>query len=84
MALFARWTNMDSPVKPVLSGVEGPANDAGECGAGVASHRHPTSVTLRSSRRVTMVWVEGNWRVVIAKKRVFTPDFRQNRRFIPC
>ena len=40
----ARWAQMDSPVKP--------ANDAGELGAGVASRRHPTSVTLRLDRRV--------------------------------
>ena len=40
----ARWMQMDSPVKP--------ANDAGELGAGVASRRHPTSVTLRLDRRV--------------------------------
>ena len=44
MAPPARWTEMDSPVKP--------ANDAGEWGAGVASCRHPTSVTLRLDRRV--------------------------------
>ena len=44
MARPARWTQMDSPVKP--------ANDAGEWGAGVASCRHPTSVTLRLDRRV--------------------------------
>ena len=40
----ARWTKMDSPVKP--------ANDAGDYGAGVASCLHPTSVTLRLDRRV--------------------------------
>ena len=40
----ARWTQMDSPVKP--------ANDAGECGAGVASRLHPAIVTLRLDRRV--------------------------------
>ena len=40
----ARWTQMDSPVKP--------PNDDGEAGAGVASRRHPTSVTLRLDRRV--------------------------------
>ena len=40
----ALWIEMDSPVKP--------ANDAGEWGAGVASCRHPTSVTLRLDRRV--------------------------------
>ena len=40
----ARWAEMDSPVKP--------ANDAGECGADVASYLHPTSVTLRLDRRV--------------------------------
>ena len=40
----ARWTQMESPVKP--------ANDAGECGAGVASCLHPTPVTLRLDRRV--------------------------------
>ena len=40
----ARWTQMDSPVKP--------ANDAGEYGAGVAPCLHPTSVTLRFDRRV--------------------------------
>ena len=39
-----RWMQMDSPVKP--------ANDAGECGAGVASCLHPTIVTLRLDRRV--------------------------------
>ena len=44
MSPTARWTQMDSPVKP--------ANDAGECGAGVASHFHPTIVTLRLDRRV--------------------------------
>ena len=44
MAPPARWSEMESPVKP--------ANDAGECGAGVASRRHPTSVTLRLDRRV--------------------------------
>ena len=40
----ARWPEMDSPVEP--------ANDAGECGAGVAPRLHPTSVTLRLDRRV--------------------------------
>ena len=40
----ARWTQMDSPVKP--------ANDDEEAGAGVASCLHPTSVTLRLDRRV--------------------------------
>ena len=40
----ARWTQMDSPVKP--------ANDAGEWGAGIASRLHPTIVTLRLDRRV--------------------------------
>ena len=44
MAPFARWTQMESPVKP--------ANDAGECGADVASRLHPTTVTLRLDRRV--------------------------------
>ena len=44
MGPLARWPNMDSPVKP--------ANDAGECGAGVASCLHPTIVTLRLDRRV--------------------------------
>ena len=44
MARPARWVEMDSPVEP--------ANDAGECGAGVASHLHPTAVTLRLDRRV--------------------------------
>ena len=37
MAPPARWTQMDSPVKPVLSdaagGVEGPANDEGTAGS---------------------------------------------------
>ena len=44
MAPPARWTTMDSPVKP--------ANDEEETGAGVASCLHPTSVTLRLDRRV--------------------------------
>ena len=44
MAPPARWAEMDSPVKP--------ANDAGECGSGVASRRHLTTVTLRLDRRV--------------------------------
>ena len=44
MAPPALWIEMDSPVKP--------ANDAGVWGAGVASCRHPTSVTLRLDRRV--------------------------------
>ena len=42
----ARWTTMDSPVKP--------ANDEGECGTGLASCLHPTSVTLRLDRRMTV------------------------------
>ena len=39
----ARWTHMDSPVKP--------ANDEGVGGVGVCVH-HPTGVTLRLDRRV--------------------------------
>ena len=40
MTLFARWTNMDSPVKPVLSGVEGPEGDNGLGGGKLArGHR---------------------------------------------
>ena len=44
MAPPARWTQMESPVKP--------ANDAGEWGADVASRLHPAIVTLRLDRRV--------------------------------
>ena len=44
MAPFARWTQMESPVKP--------ANDEGDYGAGVASRLHPTPVTRRLDRRV--------------------------------
>ena len=40
----ARWTAMDSPVKP--------ANDAGEWGPVLRHAHHPTVVTRRLDRRV--------------------------------
>ena len=45
MVRLARWTQMDSPVKP--------ANDKREWGETEAMrHPHPTTVTLRLDRRV--------------------------------
>ena len=44
MVPFARWGQMDSPVKP--------ANDAGTDGTVARHAHHPTIVTLRLDRRV--------------------------------